>query len=105
MSDLKVLDRRPGPGAPRQYDFPDFRRTHLDNDLEVVLAHVPGRPLLQAQLIVRGEAGGGATGEAADLAGATLMTARAMAEGTQRRDAVAFVEASERLGASLGAGA
>ena len=105
MSDLSVLDRRPGPGAPRDYDFPDFRRTRLANDLEVILAHVPGRPLLQAQLIVRGEAGGGATAEPADLAGVTVLTARAMSEGTQRRDAVAFVEASERLGASLGAAA
>jgi predicted Zn-dependent peptidase len=103
VSDLSVLDVRPGPGAPRRYDFPDFRRSRLDNDLEVILAHVPGRPLLQAQLIVRGEAGGGATPEPGAVAGATLLSARAMAEGTQRRDAVAFVEAAERLGASLGA--
>jgi len=105
VSGLSVLERRPGPGAPRHYDFPAFRRTRLDNDLEVILAHVPGRPLLQAQLIVRGEAGGGATGEPEAMAGVTPLTARAMSEGTRQRDAVTFVEASERLGASLGAAA
>jgi zinc protease len=105
MTDLSVLEQRPGPGAPRDYDFPDAVRSRLPGGLELLLAHVPGRPLLQAQLIVRGEAGGGATGEVADDAGLTLLTARAMSEGTRQRDAVAFVEAAERLGASLGAGA
>jgi zinc protease len=102
---LSVLDTRPQPGKPRQYDFPDFERKQLDNGLTVIEAHVPGRPLLQAQLIVRGDAGGGATSEAADQAGVTLLTARAMSEGTARRDAVEFVEASERLGAEMGASA
>lgn len=105
MNDLAVLDTRPGPGAPRAYDFPDFRRVSLANGLEVLLAHVPGRPLLQAQLIVRGAAGGGATAEPAELAGVTVLASRAMSEGTQHRDAVAFVEAAERLGAGLGAAA
>jgi predicted Zn-dependent peptidase len=103
VSDLAVLDQRPEPGPPRSYDFPDFERSHLPNGLEVIRAHVPGRPLLQAQLVVRGDSGGGATSEAVDLAGVTVLTARAMSEGTARRDAVAFVEAAERLGASLGA--
>ena len=34
-----------------------------------------------------------------------MLTARAMSEGTTERDAVAFVEAAERLGAEMGAGA
>ena len=106
MSDpLSVLDRRPQPGEPREYDFPDFERSTLDNGLTIVRCHVPGRPLLQAQLIVRGDAGGGATSEEPALAGATMLTARAMSEGTTERDAVAFIEAAERLGAEMGAGA
>jgi zinc protease len=106
MSDhLAVLDKRPLPGEPRAYDFPDFERSHLDNGLTIVRCHVPGRPLLQAQLIVRGDAGGGATSEDPALAGVTMLTARAMSEGTTERDAVAFVEAAERLGAEMGAGA
>ncbi len=98
---LSVLDRRPAPGEPRPYDFPDFERGHLDNGLELVRCHVPGRPLLQAQLMVRGDAGGGATGEDPAQAGVTVLTARAMSEGTSERDAVAFVEATERLGAEM----
>ncbi len=102
---LKVLDKRPQPGQPREYDFPSFERGTLDNGLTVIRAHVPGRPLLQAQLLVHGDAGGGATSEAPEHAGATRLTARAMSEGTAVRDAVAFVEASERLGAEMGAAA
>jgi predicted Zn-dependent peptidase len=102
---LAVLDQRPQPGEPREYDFPNFERGTLANGLTVIRAHVPGRPLLQAQLLVRGDASGGATTEAAELAGATVLTARAMSEGTTVRDAVAFTEASERLGAEMGAAA
>lgn len=103
MSDLAALDRRPGPGAPRHYDFPAFERSSLGNGLTILAAHVPGRPLLQAQLMVRGDAGGGAAGEDPDKAGVTALTARAMSEGTELRDAVELIEAAERLGASLGA--
>ncbi|MEX1335345.1 MAG: pitrilysin family protein [Candidatus Limnocylindrales bacterium] len=106
MSDrLAALEQRPLPGQPRAYDFPRFERTTLDDGLVVMRCHVPGRPLLQAQLIVRGEAGGGATSEDPTLAGETMLTARAMSEGTTERDAVAFIEAAERLGAEMGAGA
>jgi zinc protease len=105
VSDLSVLEQRPGPGRPRDYDFPDFERSRLPNGLTLIRAHVPGRPLLQAQLLVRGDAGGGATTEEPAQAGVTVLAARAMSEGTARRDAVAFVEAAERLGASLGASA
>ena len=106
MSDpLAVLDRRPAPGPPRDYDFPAFERSRLRNGLGLLCCPVPGRPLLQAQLIVRGDAGGGGTSEAAEHAGATVLMARAMSEGTTERDAVAFVEAAERLGAEMRASA
>ena len=103
MTDLSVLDHRPVPGEPREYDFPGFQRSSLPNGLTLIRAHVPGRPLLQAQLMVRGDSGGGATSEMASQAGVTVLAARAMSEGTERRDAIEFVEASERLGAELGA--
>jgi zinc protease len=70
-----------------------------------VRCHVPGRPLLQAQLVVRGGAGGGASSEAPEQGGVTVLTARALSEGTAERDAVAFVEAAERLGADMRASA
>jgi len=103
--DLSVLDRRPGPGSPRAYRFPSFERVSLPNGLGVIRAHVAGRPLLQAQLVVRGDAGGGAVSEDLLHAGATVLMAQAMPEGTERFDAVELVEAAERLGAELGADA
>jgi zinc protease len=102
---LVVLDVRPAPGEPREYHFPPFTRSRLDHGLELLLAHVPGRPLLQAQLIMRGDAGGGASSEDPGRAGASVLAARAMPEGTAKRDGVELVEAAERLGAELGADA
>jgi len=99
--DLSVLDVRPGPGRPREYHFPRFERAKLDNGLTVVHAHVPGRALLAAQLLIPG---GGWT-EPADQAGVTVLTGRAMPEGTRSRDANEFIEATERLGAEVHADA
>jgi zinc protease len=100
-ADLSVLETRPQPGPPREYHFPRFERSRLANGLTVISAHVPGRALLAAQLIFPG----GAWTEPADRGGVTLLTARAMPEGTQRRDAIEFVEAAERLGAEIHADA
>jgi predicted Zn-dependent peptidase len=102
---LAVLDTRPGAAPPRPYDFPDFVRSTHPNGLTVIAAHVPGRPLLAAQLLIRGDAGGGATSEPPEQGGVTVLMARAMTEGTARRDAIELIEASERLGAELGADA
>ncbi|HTS14970.1 MAG TPA: pitrilysin family protein [Candidatus Sulfotelmatobacter sp.] len=99
MSGPAILARRPAPGPPRPYHFPGFRRARLDNGLTVITANVPGRPLMAAALLLPGGAGH----EPARLGGVSLLAARALTEGTRQRDAVAFIEASERLGASLGA--
>ena len=99
--DLSVLDVRPGPGRPREYHFPRFERLTLANGLTVVHAHLPGRPLLAAQLLLPG----GGWSEPADQAGVTVLTGRAMPEGTRTRDANEFIEASERLGAEIHADA
>jgi zinc protease len=99
--DLSVLETRPPPGEPREYHFPAFERFRLDNGLTVLAAHTPGRPLLAAHLVM---AGGGAV-EPVELAGVTALTGRALTEGTARRDALEFIEASERLGAELHADA
>jgi zinc protease len=99
--DLSHLDARPTAGVPREYHFPKFERFRLDNGLTVLSAHMPGRALLAANLVM---AGGGAA-EPAELSGVTTMTGRALTEGTNKRDALAFIEASERLGAELHADA
>jgi len=96
-ADLSVLDMRPKPGPAREYRFPRFERLRLANGMTVVHANLPGRALLAAQLQLPG---GGWT-EPADQAGVTVLTGRAMPEGTLRRDANEFIEASERLGAEI----
>lgn len=103
--DLAALNQRPIPGDPRSYHFPPFTRGRLSNGLTLLRAHVPGRPLLQAQLIVRGDSGGGAASEPDGQAGVSVLMSRAMPEGTAHRDGVELVEAAERLGAELGADA
>ncbi len=100
--DTPWLETRPGAGEPKEYHFPRFSRSRLDNGLGLVTAHLPGRPLLVGHLLFHGP-GAGATGEAAERAGATVLAARAMTEGTRRRDAVELIEAFERLGAELSA--
>jgi len=92
---------RPAPGTPKEYHFPGFRRERLPNGLTVLASHLPGRPLLAAQLLLEG----GAAAEPPARAGVTSLAAEALSEGTEQRDAIEFVEASERLGASLHASA
>src|SRR3990172_7546638 len=96
MSGL-VIGARPTPGVPRRYEFPHFERVRLANGLPLITAHLPGRPLVSAALVMLN----GAADEPAEWGGATILAARSLAEGTQRYNAIALVEASERLGASL----
>src|SRR6476469_2909095 len=102
---LSYLDLRPSAAAPREYHFPAFERRTLANGMELVTANVPGRALLTAQVLIRGDAGGGVTDEPAELAGETVLMARALTEGTRHRDAVGVIEAAARLGAELSADA
>jgi zinc protease len=97
VADLSALDMRPGPGTPRDYHFPRFERFRLANGLTVLHAHVPGRALIAANLLM---AGGGWT-EPAEQGGITVLMSRTMPEGTQQRDADEFIEQSERLGAEI----
>jgi zinc protease len=101
MSESRVVATRPMPGQPRPYEFPAFSRTRLANGLEVIVAPMAGRPLVSASLVVRN----GAADDPDDDGGALVLAARALSEGTSRYDAVALVEATERLGAGLHADA
>ncbi len=96
MSD-GVVATRPKPGVPRPYQFPAFERTRLANGLTLITIQLDGRPLVSANMVLLN----GAADEPATEAGATVLAARAMSEGTERFDAIALVEAAERLGASL----
>jgi zinc protease len=95
--DGPVVATRPVPGMPRPYAFPDIHEATLDNGLTVLVADLPGRPLVTASLVMPI----GAADEPAAVAGSAVLAARALTEGTDRYDAIALVEASERLGASL----
>ena len=99
--DGPVVAERPSPGAPRSYEFPAVRGERLANGLSILVVDLPGRPLVSASLILTG----GVAEEPADKAGATVLAARALTEGTEQHDAIALVEATERLGASLHADA
>ena len=93
----EILAARPSAGQPRDYEFPRFERTILPSGLQVLTVDVPGRPLVSANLVIRH----GAAEEPAELAGATVLAARAMTEGTERYPGVELIEAGERLGATL----
>jgi zinc protease len=73
----------------------------LANGLAVLVADLPGRPLISASMVIRG----GASDEPASDGGSTVLAARALTEGTERYEAIALVEAAERLGASIHADA
>jgi zinc protease len=99
--DGNVVAERPTPGVPRPYEFPSLAQARLDNGLSVLVADLPGRPLVSASVVIPT----GAVDEPADEGGAAVLAARALTEGTERYDAVALIEASERLGASIHADA
>ncbi len=101
MTESTVIATRPTPGHPRPYEFPAFERHVLANGLRVIVAPMAGRPLVSASLVIPN----GAADDPLDLAGATVLAARALSEGTRQYDAIALVEATERLGAGLHADA
>jgi len=96
-TEVRVVPTRPTPGTPRPYDFPEVQRSRLANGLSLIVANLPGRPLVSASLVLRNGAGDEPDGDA----GATVLAARALTEGTERYDAIALVEAAERLGAAI----
>lgn len=91
-----LVARRPGPGQPRPYRFPDVVR-HRAGGGEIVAAHLPGQRLAAASLLL--DAGAGR--EPAGLEGLAAVVADALEEGTVRRDAAAYALALEGLGAHL----
>jgi zinc protease len=96
-----VVAERPTPGTPRPYEFPAVTTGRLDNGLRVLVADLPGRPLVSASVTMVS----GAVDEPATEGGSTVLAARALTEGTERFDAIELTEAAERLGASLHADA
>ena len=96
MTDIVVAER-PTHGEPRPFRFPEYERSELANGLGLITVNLPGRALVTASLVLPA----GAVDEPDELGGVTSLMARALTEGTARRDAIELTEASERLGASL----
>jgi predicted Zn-dependent peptidase len=96
VSEVYLVDQRPGPSQPRPYRFPDVvRRTVAGGD--VVAAHLPGQPLAVAALLL--DAGAGR--EPAGREGVASVLGDALEEGTVARDPAAYALALEGLGAHL----
>ena len=88
------MTARPPATAPRPYRFPDFVRHELPNGLGVWLVPLPERELVSVHLLT--DAGAATEDEA--TAGIAALTAQLLVTGTQRLDAAAFAETTERLG-------
>ena len=85
--DLSILDVRPGPGAPRDYHFPRFERAALQRTDCPPRTRSGTRPARRAPPSSRWR-----LGEPPDQAGVTVLTGRAMPEGTKRLSANEFIE-------------
>lgn len=92
---------RPGPGSGRAYRFPRAIEGETSNGVRIIVLPMPARPLASAQLILPS----GASAETREGSGITAALARLLTEGGERHDADGLVEASELLGAKIGADA
>ena len=93
---MTLVDTRPDAGIARPYAFPAIVRTG-DGGGTVVAAHLPGQRLATAWLLLDA----GAAREASGLEGTASVLAKALEEGTTRRDSAAYALALEGLGAEL----
>jgi len=100
MTTADVL-KRPTPGPSRDYRFPAFERLTLTNGVRVVVAPVSKLPIATVVAMVDA----GAAADPRGQEGVALLTARALAEGTQRNDGAELAARFERLGTALDASA
>ena len=92
---------RPTPGPSREYRFPAFQRLTLPNGLTVLVAPVSKLPVVTVLALIDA----GAAADPRGQEGIALLTARALAEGTQHSDGAELAERFERLGTALDTGA
>jgi predicted Zn-dependent peptidase len=93
---MSLIAERPVPGLARPYRFPQVTRREVAGG-RVVAAHLPGQNLAVALLLL--DAGAGR--EPAGREGLGAVLAKALEEGTARRDATAYALAVEGLGTEL----
>jgi zinc protease len=93
---VTLIAERPGPGPARPYQFPPVVRRTVAGG-QVVAAHLPGHNLAVAALLLDAGAGREPLGREG-LAG---VVAKALEEGTTRRDSTGYALALEGLGTEL----
>ena len=93
---MTLIAQRPERGEPRPYSFPPVRRRSVAGG-ELVAAHLPGHNLAVATLLLDAGAGREPLGREG-LAG---VVAKALEEGTTRRNSTAYALALESLGTEL----
>jgi zinc protease len=93
---MNLIAVRPEPGPARPYRFPPVVREAVAGG-EVVAAHLSGHRLAVAVLLL--DAGAGR--EPVGREGLAAVVAKALEEGTTRRDAAGYALALERLGSQL----
>jgi predicted Zn-dependent peptidase len=99
-----AVDRSTGVPMPTSFPdlkFPDLQRAKLKNGTTVILAERHDIPVVQMSY----EFKGGYASDAGHKAGTANFAMGMLDEGAGERDALAFADAAERLGANLGAGA
>ncbi|MFI6763017.1 M16 family metallopeptidase [Micromonospora sp. NPDC050417] len=96
---MTLIADRPATGEPRPYRFPTVVRRTVAGG-EVVAAHLPGHNLAAATLLL--DAGAGREPLGREGLGGVL--AKALEEGTTRRDSTAYALALEGLGTELSIG-
>lgn len=93
--------KRPRPGPPREYAFPQFERRQLDNGLELIVAPATKLPLVTVVVLVDA----GAACDPVGREGTAHLVAKLLLEGTQRSEGAELTERFERLGATIDADA
>lgn len=93
---MTLVETRPEAGTARPYAFPAVVRRTVGGGL-VVAAHLPGQRLATASLMLDA----GAARESAGREGTASVLAKALEEGTAKRDSAEYALALEGLGAEL----
>jgi zinc protease len=94
------MANRPGPGVPRDYQFPAVTRSTLANGLRIAVAPMPRLPIVTVLAVVDA----GAERDPRGQEGIASLTARALTEGAGALDGAALTERFELLGSGLDAG-
>ncbi|WP_425581358.1 M16 family metallopeptidase [Streptomyces sodiiphilus] len=91
------LHPQPSGGQPRPWAFPAPDRGALPNGLSLLRSHRPGQQVIAVEVCVPAPL----AAEPEGLEGVATITARALAEGTDRHTAEEFAAELERCGATL----